>query len=160
MYQFPILFFVLALLWAIIGGIRQRSNPRRVYEVILRAFLALGIGLPLVLEGIVRAGYSAMSPWCSDPEAMMSLQISCFLLGLGIAGTCCLFKKIFWFGTSLIAAISLISRGCLALSCLSEATDSLFRGALCQALFGDILPSAIAVVVMLIYFKKYVQTAR
>ncbi|MFZ4099280.1 MAG: hypothetical protein ACOYKZ_02995 [Chlamydiia bacterium] len=135
------------------------KEPRRRHEALLRNLLGFSIGIGSFFDAYFALASTGFAPF-RDIQAFDRLTVACVFFGLGVAGCLCFYRKIFWFGTSVVAASALIPLGIFSLIAWGPLRLSSQLGLLAKVGLGQVLIPLVVLVLMFLYYHRYVKVGR
>ena len=158
-----IMLTILLLLVALARAFGQLRScwrePRKRYEALLQNLLGFSIGAGGLLDAyfaLVSTGFHPLQ----NLQSFDRLSVASLFFGLGIAGCFCFYRKIFWFGTSIVATAGLVPIGVISLFAAPAAENLLRLNLMTKIVIGQIAIPLVIAYLMVSYYLKYVRAAR
>lgn len=148
---------VVAVLFSLFQSREVRGDRRRTLEVWLRNLLGVGVGVRylvsfLLVVPTLFAGDQTLQ------TVLTMINVTSLFFAFAVGGLLCLYRKIFWFATSVIFPLWSLPISTVGLIIGILANESLID-IITMALAGILLP-ILLLVLMGYYYLQYVRVAR
>jgi hypothetical protein len=152
-----IFWLVIAILFSVFQCRKIWSDRRRVLEVWLRNLLGIAVGVRYVVAVGVSA--TALGMESLQPIAIgEAITILSTFFALGVAGLLCLYRKIFWFGLSIVVPLRSIPIGIVNMIYIPFTLDA--ADELAYVSINELLVPGAILLLMGYYYFQYVRVAR